>query len=76
MLLLRTRCQTPHEVEVRNEQNLDLGPYQLILSGMVSGHGRSMRVIVVPTWVSHLWCLKALRKRRTLGNPMYDYSLG
>ena len=47
--------QTPHDIEVRHDQLLVLEPELLIMHKIMSDQDRSLRVIVVTTWVLQLY---------------------
>ena len=69
MVLLRNCLQTPHEIEVKHDKLLNLGPEQLILRVLMITQGRSLYMRAVPTWLNHKWCLEALHTRFRLVTP-------
>ena len=70
MELWKNHHKTPHEIEARYDQFLDLEPELLILHEIVSGQDRYLHVSGVPNWLIKLCGLEILHPRHKLYIPM------
>ena len=64
--------QTPHEIEVKHDQLLDLEPDLLIMYKMISDQDRSLHVSRVLTWVVQIYFPAIFNTNNKLDSPMCD----
>ena len=73
MLLLKSHHKKINKIEVRREQLLVLWPELLILHGMGIIQDRFLYVIMVPTWVVHIYCLCDISSKTYTGQPHVNF---
>ena len=70
MELRKIHHQTPHEIEVINDQFLGLEPEQLIIHGIISVQDRSLHMSGVNCWVVQIYCLAIFHLIQKENSPM------